>query len=44
MYDDCDVVIACNINFNRDLLKKAKEDGKLIATDVHVLGDISARI
>lgn len=40
MYDNCDVVIACNINFNRDLLKKAKEDGKLIATDVHVLGDI----
>ena len=39
-YDDCDLVIACNINFNRGLLKQAKEDGKAIATDVHVLGDI----
>ena len=28
-----------NINFNRGLLKQAKEDGKMIATDVHVLGD-----
>ena len=40
MYGDCDVVIACNINFNRQLLKKAKAAGKLIATDVHVLSDI----
>ena len=39
-YADSDVIIACNANFNRDLLKKAKASGKVIATDVHVLGDI----
>lgn len=39
-YEDCDMVIACNTNFNRELLKQAKEDGKRIATDVHVLSDI----
>lgn len=32
-----DLVAACNINFNRPLLWKAKEQGKKIATDVHVL-------
>ncbi len=37
---ESDIVVACNINFNRDLLKKAKEQGKIIATDVHVLSDI----
>lgn len=40
LYEDCDVVIACNTNFNRGLLKKAKAAGKLIATDVHVLSDL----
>lgn len=40
IYNDCDIVIACNTNFNRGLLKKASADGKIIATDVHVLGDI----
>lgn len=35
-----DMVAACNINFSRDLLKKAKESGVPIATDVHVLSDI----
>lgn len=35
-----DLVVACNINFNRPLLKAAKEAGKKIATDVHVLWDI----
>ena len=40
LYEDCDVVIACNTNFNRGLLRKAKDAGKLIATDVHVLGDV----
>ena len=35
-----DIVAACNINFNRPLLKLAKEMGKTIATDVHVLRDI----
>lgn len=36
----CDLVVACNINFSRSLLRKAKELGKRIATDVHVLSDI----
>ena len=35
-----DLVVACNINFNRPLLRRAKELGKTIATDVHVLRDI----
>ncbi len=35
-----DLVAACNINYNRPLLHLAKEAGKLIATDVHVLSDI----
>ena len=37
---DADLVVACNINFNRELLRKAKAMGKTIATDVHVLGNI----
>ena len=41
MYEDSDIVVACNTNFNRELLKKAKEAGKIIATDVHVLSDIN---
>lgn len=38
--DGIDLVVACNINFNRPLLRLAKEAGKLIATDVHVLSNI----
>ena len=41
LLDECDLVVACNCNFNRPLLKLAKEKGKLIATDVHVLGDLN---
>ena len=41
MYEACDIVVACNTNFNRNLLKMAKNDGKIIATDVHVLSDIN---
>ena len=41
LYKDCDIVVACNINFNRELLKAAKDAGKLVATDVHVLSDIN---
>ncbi len=41
LYEDCDIVIVCNANFNRDLLKNAKADNKIIVTDVHVLGDIN---
>ncbi len=37
---DADIVVACNINFNRELLHLAKNMGKRIATDVHVLRDI----
>lgn len=35
-----DLVAACNINFNRPLLRLAKSMGKTIATDVHVLRDV----
>lgn len=35
-----DLVAACNINFNRPLLYLAKEAGKTIATDVHVLSSV----
>lgn len=35
-----DIAAACNINFSRPLLKKAKESGVPVATDVHVLSDI----
>ena len=38
--ENADIVAACNINFNRPLLALAKEMGKTIATDVHVLRDI----
>lgn len=38
--EEVDLVVACNINFNRPLLKAAKAAGKRIATDVHVLGNI----
>ena len=37
---DAEIVIACNINFNRPLLHAAKNAGKIIATDVHVLTDV----
>lgn len=37
---DTDIVVACNINFNRELLKLAKQMGKTVATDVHVLGNV----
>lgn len=38
--DGFDLVAACNINFNRELLRLAKAAGKVIATDVHVLTDV----
>ena len=40
LLQDADMVAACNINYNRSLLHLAKEAGKLIATDVHVLSNI----
>ena len=40
LLDGMDLVVACNINFNRPLLKMAKAAGRLIATDVHVLSNV----
>ena len=39
--ESADLIVACNCNFNRPLLKMAKEKGKVIATDVHVLSDLN---
>ena len=36
----CDIAAICNINFNRELIKKARRESVLTATDVHVLSDI----
>lgn len=38
--EDASIVCLCNINFSRNLLKIAKDNNKIIATDVQVLGDI----
>lgn len=35
--ENFDLVVACNVNFNRDLLYKAHQANVLIATDVHTL-------
>lgn len=40
MVENADLVVACNINFNRELLHLAKNMGKTVATDVHVLGNL----
>lgn len=37
--DAADWVVACNVNFSRPLLRLAKERGRPVATDVHVLSD-----
>jgi len=37
---DCDILCLCNINFSRNLLKIAKDMGKLVACDVHVQDNI----
>ncbi|WP_297420081.1 carbohydrate kinase family protein [Clostridium sp.] len=39
--EDCSIVCLCNINFSRKLLKIAKDNNKIIASDVQVLGDIN---
>lgn len=41
IFDECSVAVICNINFNRNLLKKAKEKGITVASDVHVLSNIN---
>lgn len=38
--EECSLLALCNINFSRPFLKTAKQQGKLIATDVHVLENI----
>lgn len=35
-----DVIVACNVNFNRPLLQKARNAKKVIAVDVHVLRNV----
>lgn len=39
-FDDCAVAAICNINFNRALIRSAKDKGVTTATDVHVLRDV----
>ncbi len=38
--DTCSVAVLCNINFSRPMLYKARQVGKLIATDVHAIADL----
>ena len=40
LLEGIELVAACNINFNRPLVRMAKAAGKTIATDVHVLGNV----
>lgn len=35
-----DIVVATNINFSREVMREAKRQNKLIATDVHVINDL----
>ena len=36
----CSLAVLCNVNFSRPFLRKAKQAGKLIATDVHTVSDL----
>lgn len=36
----CDLAALCNINFSRPFLSKARQAGKLIATDVHTISNL----
>jgi sugar/nucleoside kinase (ribokinase family) len=36
----CDLLALCNINFSRPFLNFARQAGKIIATDVHTIGDL----
>ena len=38
--DKIDIGIICNINFSRDFLKILRDNGKIIASDVHVIAGI----
>ncbi len=37
---ECELAVLCNVNWNRPFLAKARQAGKLIATDVHTIGDL----
>lgn len=37
---NANIVCACNINFSRSVLDKAREMGKTVATDVHALSNV----
>jgi ribokinase len=37
---DCSLLVLCNINFSRPFLGKAKQAGKLVATDVHAISSM----
>lgn len=36
----CDVAVLCNINYSRPFLSRAHQSGKLVATDVHAIGNL----
>jgi ribokinase len=36
---ECSLAVLCNINFSRPFLRRAKEAGKPVATDVHAIAD-----
>jgi sugar/nucleoside kinase (ribokinase family) len=38
--DACSLAVLCNINFSRPYLRRAKESGKPVATDVHTIADL----
>lgn len=38
--EQCDLAVLCNINFTRPFLARAREMGKLVATDVHSLSNV----
>ena len=38
---DSEICVLCNINYSRLLLKRAKNAGKLVATDVHAISDLA---
>lgn len=37
---DCTVAALCNVNFSRPFLQKARQAGKLVATDVHTIASL----
>lgn len=40
LIDACDVAVLCNVNYTRPWLSYAREQGKLVVTDVHAIGDL----